>query len=48
MHRDIKPHNLMITAEGIIKLCDFGQSKLAVINKEDYSLDISTLWYRAP
>jgi serine/threonine protein kinase len=48
MHRDIKPQNLMITSEGIIKLCDFGQSKFVVINKKDYSLDISTLWYRAP
>jgi cyclin-dependent kinase-like len=48
MHRDIKPQNLMITTDGIIKLCDFGQSKCISINKDNYSLDVSTLWYRAP
>ncbi len=38
----------MITSDGIIKLCDFGQSKYVSINKKNYSLDVSTLWYRAP
>lgn len=48
MHRDIKPQNLMINAEGTVKLCDFGQAKIISISKEKYSLDVSTLWYRAP
>lgn len=48
MHRDIKPQNLMINAEGTVKLCDFGQAKIISINKDKYSLDVSTLWYRAP
>lgn len=48
MHRDIKPQNLMINAEGTVKLCDFGQAKIISISKDKYSLDVSTLWYRAP
>lgn len=48
MHRDIKPQNLMITTDGKIKLCDFGQSKIFTISKSNYSADVSTLWYRAP
>lgn len=48
MHRDLKPQNLMVTTSGNIKLCDFGQSKCVAINKQNHTLDVSTLWYRAP
>jgi serine/threonine protein kinase len=28
MHRDIKPHNILLNNEGQIKLCDFGESRI--------------------
>lgn len=38
----------MVNPDGVVKLCDFGQAKIISVNKDKYSLDVSTLWYRAP
>ncbi|VBB25314.1 unnamed protein product [Acanthocheilonema viteae] len=48
MHRDLKPHNLLINAEGIIKLADFGLAREIGIPIRPFTHEVVTLWYRAP
>jgi serine/threonine protein kinase len=48
-HRDIKPYNLLVTAHDIVKICDFGLSKL---RGEAFSgpknLNVGSPYYAAP
>lgn len=48
LHRDLKPQNLLVSGEDVLKLCDFGQAKLTLFGEQQHTPDISTLWYRAP
>ncbi|KAL3319898.1 choline-phosphate cytidylyltransferase, partial [Cichlidogyrus casuarinus] len=44
LHRDIKPHNLLINHEMELKLADFGLARAASIPTKTYSTEVVTLW----
>jgi len=46
IHRDIKPSNILLTREGIIKLCDFGVS--GVLINSMAGTFTGTSWYMSP
>ncbi|XP_067844468.1 cyclin-dependent kinase-like 4 isoform X2 [Heptranchias perlo] len=48
IHRDVKPENILITKQGVIKLCDFGFARIQTGPGDDYTDYIATRWYRAP
>lgn len=48
LHRDLKPQNLLIDKEGMLKLADFGLARAIGIPVRTYTHEIVTLWYRAP
>lgn len=48
MHRDLKPQNLLISQDGVLKIADFGLSRSQTLPPACLTHDIVTLWYRAP
>ncbi|KAH3668261.1 hypothetical protein OGAPHI_002015 [Ogataea philodendri] len=55
IHRDLKPGNVLVTSQGVLKICDFGLARgisEQYMNKSHRSSNITnyvaTRWYRAP
>eukprot|EP01147_Barroeca_monosierra_P009263 gene9263-10372_t len=48
VHRDVKPENILISKEGIVKLCDFGFARTLGGPGAIYTEYVATRWYRAP
>jgi serine/threonine-protein kinase len=46
VHRDLKPNNILITAEGVPKLLDFGIAKLLDARHSEHTLALTQLEYR--
>lgn len=48
MHRDLKPQNLLVTRDGILKIADFGLARAYCPPIRPLTHEVVTLWYRPP
>lgn len=52
IHRDLKPGNILINAQGQLKICDFGLARGVLddteSNRSKITKYVATRWYRAP
>lgn len=53
IHRDVKPENILISSQEVVKICDFGFARLmlppsSMQSGAGYTDYVATRWYRAP
>ena len=48
MHRDLKPQNLLVSRDGVLKLADFGLARAFCPPIRPLTHEVVTLWYRPP
>uniref|UniRef100_A0A6S8BQS0 Cyclin-dependent kinase 2 homolog n=1 Tax=Aureoumbra lagunensis TaxID=44058 RepID=A0A6S8BQS0_9STRA len=48
MHRDLKPQNLLVTKDGVLKVADFGLARAFCPPIRPLTHEVVTLWYRPP
>ena len=48
LHRDLKPNNLLMNQDGVLKIADFGLAKFYGSPNRQYTHIVVTRWYRAP
>ncbi len=52
LHRDLKPNNLLISSDGVLKIADFGLARdfgdAPDLVTKPLTVQVVTLWYRAP
>ncbi|GAA5926570.1 TFIIH complex serine/threonine-protein kinase subunit KIN28 [Sporobolomyces koalae] len=48
LHRDMKPNNLLISADGVLKIADFGLAREYADEGAKMTCQVVTRWYRPP
>jgi len=46
LHRDLKPQNILVSHQGIVKLADFGLARAFAVPIKAYTKEVVTQWYR--